>query len=253
MVKGRESPREASQRGRECQPPMPMPPPDSPLLWGGSPLPRILQGPSHLCLSPVPIPPHFPGTCSTSGVFLPVRRLYLLWSLSLFPPDSHLPAGLHPQLPSSRVALRSPGAISRKLPESHSSQTHTCVLQRPLPQLTWPRPTPAHLHPLWVSLSLPTRLALRPNSAPRLALAGREEASKVLLRCCRGSHSHSSLNVSSPFLRAVLNTAIKAGRDVCALLSPPRPTAVLYKEETRTRLRKKHKSRDSLSSAAGEG
>ena len=131
MVKGRESPREASQQGRECQPPMPMPPPDSPLLWGGSPLLRILQGPPHLCLSPVPIPPRFPGTCSTSGVFLPVRRLYLLWSLSLFPPDSHLPAGLHPQLPSSRVALRSPGAISRKLPESHSSQTHLRLAMTP--------------------------------------------------------------------------------------------------------------------------
>ena len=254
MVKGKESPREASQWGRECQPPMLMQPPTVPCFGDKTPPPHPARTLTPLLVCPQsPSHPTSPGICSTSGVFLPVRRFYLLWSLSLSPPDSHPPAGLHPQLPSSRVALRSPGAISRNLPESHGSQTHTRVLQRSLPRLTWPHPTPAHLHPLWMSLSLPTRLALRPNAAPRLVLAGREEASKVLLCCCRGSHSHSSLNVSSPSLRAVLNRATEAGRDICALLSQPHPTAVPYKEETRTRLRKNHKSRDSLSSAEGEG
>ena len=113
-------------------------PPHSALLWGGSPLPCILQGPSHLCLSvphvyPTPLPQ---GPVPLLGSYLSEGSTFC--GACDFPPHSHPPAGLHPQLPSSRVALRSLGAISRKLPES---QRHPAVTP-PSANLATPHPCP---------------------------------------------------------------------------------------------------------------
>lgn len=80
----------------------------------------------------------------------------------------------------------------------------------------------------------------------------REEASKVLLCCGGGSHSHPSLNVSSPFLTAVLIRIIKVGRELSALLFQPHPIPVLYKEESKDKLGK-HRRGETLSSDQREG
>lgn len=163
-----------------------------------------------------PPPPRFPPTCRTA-------------------PSASLPQG----------GLEEPCSHQQKTP------SHSRVLQRPLPRLTWPHPIPAHLHPLWMSLS--SHKTGTGTKCSSWVGAGREGEARRALLCCHGSHSHSSLNVPSPFPRAVLNRAIKTGRDVCAFLSQPHPTAVQYKEEMRTRLRQNRKSRGSLFSAEGEG
>ena len=113
-------------------------PPTVPSFGEEAPSPASCKDPhTSACLSPMSIPPHFP------------RDLFHFWGLTsqkvlpsvelvTSPPDSHPPAGLHPQLPSSRVALRSLGAISRKLPES---QRHPAVTP-PSANLATPHPCP---------------------------------------------------------------------------------------------------------------
>lgn len=117
-----------------------MPPPTVPPL-GRKPPPlhpaRTLT-PLLVC-APCLSHPTSPGTCSTSGV-LPLRRCYLLWSLSLPPTPipTHL-QGCTLSFPSSRAALRGLGAISRKLPESQQRPAVT----PPSANLATPHPCPS--------------------------------------------------------------------------------------------------------------
>lgn len=223
-----------------------MPPPQCPPLGRKPPPLRPARTLTPLLVCPPCLShPTSPGTCSTSGV-LSVRRFYLLWSL-LLPPPPRFP----PTCRTAPSASLPQGGLEEPCSHQQKTPSHSRVLQRPLPRLTWPHPIPAHLHPLWMSLS--SHKTGTGTKCSSWVGAGREGEARRALLCCHGSHSHSSLNVPSPFLRAVLNRAIKTGRDVCAFLSQPHPTAVQYKEEMRTRLRQNRKSRGSLFSAEGEG